>query len=399
MPARLDFPVYDADNHFYETIESFTRYLPKRFEGAIRYVQVDGRTKIAIRNKISDYIPNPTFEVVAAPGAWEGYYRGHNEEGLTLREITGKPIRCLDAFRNPDMRLKLMDEQGIHATLMFPTLASLLEERMKDDIELTHAAIHAFNQWIFDEWTFNVDDRIYPTPIITLPDVDKAVAELEWCLERGARTVLVRPAPVPTAHGATTSPGLPEFDPFWSAVEQAGIPVMLHASDSGYDRYCNDWEGGGRDEFLPFKPQAFRMIVSPGRPIFDTLAALIAHGMFDRHPGVRVAAVENGAAWVRPLVDNLETAYHKMPQEFAEDPVETLRRHVWIHPFYEEDIRGFIDLIGVERVIFGSDFPHPEGLGDPVSYVNDLEGLDDGTVRKIMSDNLRDLLETKPVGA
>ena len=395
MAVPLDFPVYDADNHFYETTESFTRYLPKKYEGAIRYVDIEGRTKIAVRNKISDYIPNPTFEVVAAPGAWEGYYRGTNTDGKTLREITGKPIRCPDAFRNPEKRLALLDEQGIHATLLFPTLASLLEERLKDDIELTHEVIHAFNRWILDEWSFNVGDRIIPTPVITLPDVAKAVAELEWCLEHGAKTVLVRPAPVPMANGHSLSPGLPQFDPFWSAVEQAGIPVMLHASDSGYDRYCSDWEGG-RDEYLPFKPAAFRLVISPGRPIFDTLAALIAHGMFTRHPGVRVAAVENGATWVRPLVEALDIAHHKMPQEFAEHPVETLRRHVWIHPFYEENIKDFISVIGEDRVIFGSDFPHPEGLGDPISYANDLEGLSDVQVRKIMSDNLKDLLVTKP---
>ncbi|MDE0235695.1 MAG: amidohydrolase, partial [bacterium] len=164
---NLDYHAYDADNHLYEPIDAFTRHLPEHYRSAIRYVDVDGRTKIAINNKISEYIPNPTFEVVAAPGAWEEYYRGNNPNGMTLREFTGKPIRCLPAFRNPENRVKLLDEQGVYATLLFPTLASLLEERMKDDINLTHAAITAFNRWMLDEWTFNYHDRIFPTPIIT----------------------------------------------------------------------------------------------------------------------------------------------------------------------------------------------------------------------------------------
>ena len=76
MPSRkLSFPVFDADNHMYETPEAFTKYLPKEYEGLIKYVQVNGRTKIAVRNRISDYIPNPTFEVVAAPGAQEEYFK------------------------------------------------------------------------------------------------------------------------------------------------------------------------------------------------------------------------------------------------------------------------------------------------------------------------------------
>ena len=219
---NLDYHPYDADNHLYEPIDAFTRHLPERYRGAIRYVDVDGRTKIAINNKISEYIPNPTFEVVAPPGAWEEYYRGNNPEGKTLRELTGKPIRCHPAFRHPDDRIKLLDEQGVYATLLFPTLASLLEERMKDDIQLTHAAISAFNRWMLEEWTFNYHDRIFPTPIITLPDPRRAIDELEWCVDNGARAVLIRPAPVPAVRGSR-SMGLPEFDDF-------GMPLSKPAS-------------------------------------------------------------------------------------------------------------------------------------------------------------------------
>ena len=72
MPTRqLDFSVVDADNHLYETEDAFTRYLPEEHRNAVRYVQVDGRTKIAIRGTISEDIPKPTFEVAAATGAHE----------------------------------------------------------------------------------------------------------------------------------------------------------------------------------------------------------------------------------------------------------------------------------------------------------------------------------------
>ena len=67
----LSIPLFDADNHLYETEESLTKYLPERYKGAIDYVEVRGRTKIVVRGQISEYIPNPTFEVVARPGAQE----------------------------------------------------------------------------------------------------------------------------------------------------------------------------------------------------------------------------------------------------------------------------------------------------------------------------------------
>ena len=391
---NLDYHAYDADNHLYEPIDAFTRHLPERYRSAIRYVEIEGRTKIAINNKISEYIPNPTFEVVAAPGAWEEYYRGNNPDGKTLREFSGKPIRCLPAFRHPDDRVKLLDEQGVYATLLFPTLASLLEERMKGDIELTHAAITAFNRWMLDEWTFNYHDRIFPTPIITLPDPRRAIDELEWCVDNGARAVLIRPAPVPAVRGSR-SMALPEFDDFWNAVEQTGVLVTCHASDSGYDAYASDWEGG-RDEFLPFKPAAFRTVISHGRPIFDTMAAMICHGLFERHPSVRVACIENGSTWVAPLLLELSHAYGKMPQEFAEDPVATFRRHISVSPFYEEDIPGLINHIGIDRVLFGSDFPHPEGLGKPLDFIKEVEDRSPEDQRKVMSDNLKELLTLRP---
>ncbi|MGI9603790.1 MAG: amidohydrolase family protein [Acidimicrobiales bacterium] len=388
--ATMNGPVYDADNHLYETEEAFTRHLPDQYRGAIRYVEVDGRTKIAVNNTISEYIPNPTFDVVAAPGAWEEYYRGNNPDGKTLREITGTPVRCWPEFRNPSDRLALLDRQGVDATLMFPTLASLLEQRMQHDIDLTHAAVHAFNQWLLDDWSFNVENRIFPTPVITLPDPVRAIEELEWCVAEGARVVLIRPAPVPGLAGSR-SMGLPEFDPFWDAVEAADVLVAFHASDSGYDSYASAWEGG-RSEFLPFKPAAFRMVITHGRPIYDTMAALICHGMFARHPKVRVAAIENGSMWVRPLLDELAVTYGKMPQEFAEDPVETFRRHISVSPFYEENINELIELIGPDRVLFGSDFPHPEGLADPVTFLSELDGQTDEVRTKVMGANLATLL-------
>src|SRR6476659_8456386 len=111
-----DIPVFDADNHLYETEDAFTRHLPDRYKNAIQYVTVNGRTKIAVGGKISEYIPNPTFEVVARPGAQEDYYRHGNPKGLSRRELFGEPIKSPPAFREPSARLELMDEQGLDRT-------------------------------------------------------------------------------------------------------------------------------------------------------------------------------------------------------------------------------------------------------------------------------------------
>jgi hypothetical protein len=114
VPSReLSFPVFDADNHFYEPREALTKFLPDKHKHAIDYVDVRGRTKIVVRGQISDYIPNPTFEVVARPGAQEEYYRNGNPEGKTYREMMGEPMKAIPAFREPAPRLEVMDELGI----------------------------------------------------------------------------------------------------------------------------------------------------------------------------------------------------------------------------------------------------------------------------------------------
>ena len=390
MARDLGFPVYDSDNHMYETEDAFTRHLPADYKGAIRYVQVDGRTKIAIKGLISEYIPNPTFEVVAPPGAQEEYYRHGNPDGKSLREIFGKPIRCPDWARNAGARLPHLDELGIQGSLMFPTLASLLEERMRDDPDLTHVVVHSLNEWIHDEWTFNYHDRIFATPIVTLPIVEKAIEELEWCLERGARCILIRPAPAWGLRGPR-SPGLPEFDPFWARVQEAGVLVGMHSSDSGYADLASIWEG--KTEFLPFKPNPLRLLVMQNRAISDMMTAMICHGSFTRFPDLRIATIENGGTWVKPLLEKLEGVYKKLPHDFDEHPLEAFRRNVYVNPFWEDGLEGLIDVMSPDRILFGSDYPHPEGLGDPVSFYDDLpSSLSSADAAKIMGGNLKELL-------
>ena len=390
-PKELPYPLFDADNHLYETEEALTKFLPEKYKGAIKYVQVDGRTKIAIRNQISEYIPNPTFEVVARPGAMEDYFKNGNPEGKSKREIFGKPMKSIDAFREPAARLELMDELQIDRTLMFPTLASLVEERMRDNPELIHAVVHSLNQWLYETWGFNYKDRIFTVPVISLPIVDKAIEELEWCVERGAKAILVRPAPVPGYKGPRSF-ALPEFDPFWKRVVELDVLVPQHSSDSGYARYNQEWDGTG-EEMLPFVTNAFRM-VSEWRPIQDAVASWVCHGALFRFPELRIAVIENGASWLPHVLQTLADVYKKAPEGFGmQDPVAAIKKSIHVSPFWEEDFSKLTALIGAERVLFGSDYPHPEGLAEPTSYIDHIQHLPLEDQKLVMGGNLARLLK------
>ena len=393
MSAReLPYQLFDADNHLYESEDAFLRYLPKQYAGAIQYVQINGRTKIAIRGQISDYIPNPTFEVVARPGAMEEYFAHGNPEGKSRREIFGEPMRSIPAFREPGPRLEVMDELSIQRTLMFPTLASLLEERMRDDPELIHVVVHSLNQWLDEVWSFNYKDRIFTTPVISLPIVSKAIEELDWAVERGARAILVRPAPVPGFRGSRSF-ALPEFDPFWKRVTEHNVLVAMHSSDSGYARYQQDWEGS-KTEMLPFVANAFRM-VGQWRPVTDAVASWVCHGALYRFPELKIAVIENGSAWLVPLLNEMADIYKKAPEAFPSDPVEMIRNRIHISPFWEDDLGELAGIVGVDRVLFGSDWPHPEGLAEPARYIDVLTErtkLTEEEKAKIMGGNMARLM-------
>jgi predicted TIM-barrel fold metal-dependent hydrolase len=395
MPRTVvDFPVFDADNHMYEKPEAFTKFLPKEYEGLIKYVQVNGRTKIAVRNVISEYIPNPTFEVVGRPGASEEFFKHGNPEGKSRRELIGDPIRSPEAFFSPEPRLALMDELGLDRALMWPTLASLLEERLSMDPKATHVVIHALNQWMYEHWTFDYEGRIFPAPVITLPIVSEAIEELEWVYERGAKIILVRPAPVAGYEGRRSF-ALPEFDPFWQRVTELDVTVGMHASDDGLTRYYNQWEGRPDGEHLPFAGKSAFMDIAhtQSRGIFDTVASLIGHGLLTRFPTLRILPVENGSAWVRPFVDAIGHSYAHEPALYDEDPLMQLKRNVWIHPFHEEDPRGLIELVGADRVVFGSDYPHIEGMSQPLSYVDEIADLPHEDIARVMGGNLAEAMK------
>jgi predicted TIM-barrel fold metal-dependent hydrolase len=400
MARKLPFPVFDADNHMYETQDAFTKYLPEEYAGLVKYVEIKGRTKIAIKNKISDYIPNPTFNVVAAPGAQELEFKLKNPSSKTKpgdKKVEPPPryVPSIPAYFDPEPRLELLDELGIERAMMWPTLASLLEERLADDPRGTHAVIHAFNQWMHEHWTYNFDERIFATPVITLPIVDEALRELDYVVERGARAVLIRPAPVPDFNGRRRSFALPEYDRFWARMQEADILVGMHSSDSGFQRYLNEWEGYD-SEFLPFaqKPSAFSAIVgSDYRTISDVVASIIGHGLATRFPELRFIPVENGSAWVRPLVTKFQKVYERSPGLFDEDPMVAFRRSIFVHPFHEEDTLGLVKLLGADNVVFGSDYPHPEGMFDPVTFVDEIDALSEGDQAKIMGGNLAKLMK------
>ena len=381
-----DAPIFDADQHMYETADALIKFLPEKYSRAVQYAQFGRQTRIVINNRVTDFIPNPTFERVAAPGAHEKFFAGENTEGLTLREMQGKAIEAPEATRTPEARVKELDRQGVTEALNYPTLGSLVEHSSADDPALTLAIVHALNEWILEHWSFNYQSRVFTTPIINLSEVDAAQRELGWLLDNGATVALIKPGPVNGLHG-WRSPALPEFDPFWRDVQAAGLPIVLHASYPPLDDYVGKWEPPYTRNFMT--QSAFRWMVLGHREIADMITALICHGTFTRFPKLRVASVENGSGWIYPLFHDFEDLQKKMPQNFPEHPHDVFHRNIWVSPFWEGCVSDVVDTVGWDKVLFGSDYPHPEGLTEPKGFWRYAEGMDIRRTYDFMGDNAR----------
>jgi predicted TIM-barrel fold metal-dependent hydrolase len=382
--------IFDFDNHYYEAADAFTRHQDRslRYRG-VRWADVDGRRRLLVGGTINSYIANPTFDPVAKPGSLYEWYRG-NPEQVGITEAFGELEPLRPEYQDREVRLKTMDQQGIAGTLMFPTQGVGVEEALKHDPEACHAVFRGFNRWLDEDWGYRYEDRMFAVPYVPMLDPAEAAAEMERVIEAGAACVNIRNAPVPVP-GGYRSPFDPIYDAVWGAAAEAGIPVANHAGLDGYDALLQMWEPGSQESSLFRSP--LRGVVTKARAVSDFYAAAVCHRIFERFPTLRMASVENGASWVPELLHRLDDAANRNPGYFADHPREVFHDHVWITPFWEDDVASLVDEVGADRLLLGSDWPHAEGTREPLDFLHEsLAGLAGDAVRRIGRQNALDVL-------
>ena len=388
----MDYKLIDADGHYYEPDDCFSRHIEARYKDAtVRVERGDdglGRVFIGDQRTFMSVMPG---DYASAPGALQGLFVGEVPDGFTHREVIN--ARDYPAFTDRSARLALMDEQGVEASVMLPTLGVAVEQDMSHDVGLTYASLRAFNRWLEEDWGYAYEDRIFAVPLLSLLDLDQAMAELHRVLDAGARMVHLRPGPI-----GGRSPAHPDLDPFWATVAEAGVPVVFHVSNSGYNKvYGSLWSEDPRNPSHLQSPLQWALC-NTERPIVDTLTALTLHNLFGRHPKIKIVSIENGSSWVKPLfktVDKAAALGRRGPMiggKLTARPSELLAEHLWVCPFPEDDVNELIDAIGADHVLFGSDYPHPEGLRQPADFVERLDGCDPVTRRKVLRSNTAELL-------
>ena len=258
--SALPYRINDADNHFNEPDDCFTGYIdPDKAHLAIRHVMTpDGQKVKVFAGRQSKFhrgtivYSEEELEKMIGDLSHLGFAKGRNEEDKLVR-IPGmllnrmNPLKGLDdderrafieefrnkaeAFGNRDLRLALMDEQGIEKAFMFPAEAHDIEYEFADNIEALYANIRAFNRWMLEEVGYVVEERMWLPPYVSFADPDLAVTELRRVIADGAQMIQTKAG---HAHGGAANPfggrslADPVFDEFWSICNEAGIRLAVH---------------------------------------------------------------------------------------------------------------------------------------------------------------------------
>jgi predicted TIM-barrel fold metal-dependent hydrolase len=384
---RPDYSLFDCDHHYYETRDSFTRYMdPKYADQAVRPVrQANGEEIVMVGDKpLTFLLGHDLYDTAGAPGSLKEKLIAMKKGGGDM-EYGGIPIR--PEWRNRDLRLNLMDEQNVEGCLMFPNVAVCVEHFMQTDEQL-FANLRAFNRWMDEDWGYAYKDRIYAPPMLSLRNLDMAIAELDQVLRDGARCIALKAGP---AYGR--NPADPYFDPFWAKVNEANVSVAFHLGEVGYNEISS--AAWGEPQNPPnFEMSAFQWAFnSCDRPIMETLSAFIYANFFARFPNIQLISVEHGCEWVPYLLKRIDKMRGMgrggpwLGGQLKERPSALFKRHVKVTPFFEDDTPKVISEIGSsDCIVLGSDWPHPEGLKEPDHFFDSIAPLSTEVQRNIMRD-------------
>ena len=388
-----DGPIFDSDTHLYEPdLEFFKEYLPKQYQDKWllqKKVGPEGYGLYVGDRKVHNSEANAEG-LVPPPGRLKEWLRAM-KEGKSNVDGWVKPTVDMG---NREARLAKLDQFGVEGSIMFPGEFIATVGYYDADVS-GNAVMHAYNRYFNDQWGFNVQERIYTTPVVTLWDLDTSVKETEWVIKQGARIVVM---PMGPAQGK--SPADPFFDPIWSRLNEAGVAVAFHVSEANFMHPLIRAFGETPLQSRRTGQTAWQwMFCYSEIPVQMTMANFVFHNFFERYPKIRLVSAENGANWLPSFLEKMDkmrgmakNGYWPSGQ-LKERPSKIFQRHCYVVAYPEDDVKGIVEKIGsADCLLMGSDYPHAEGVPEPRDfYTEALTELPPAQVRDIMHDNGRRL--------
>jgi predicted TIM-barrel fold metal-dependent hydrolase len=405
--------IMDSDEHSNPGVpDMFERYIdPKYRDKAVRTVELPdgGRQTLYAGKPARLALRGERMQITYSKAQLDesGVIELEGEEMGARRVVPGSllnklnPLRGLDGagrkdfvekyrelsanYDTPELRLSVMDIQGVECAINYMNFGGERESNFEHDIEALYANQHAANRCFAEVWGFSYKDRLLTPPFISLVDPELAEAELDYVMNEG--TKLIQISTGPSVH---RSPFRPDLDRFWSKVDEAGLRVCTHLGTTFYGTQGLEWD---EEDVMVGDMDAFQWMLYYGdRPAYETVAAAILQGWLARFPNIKLLLSEQGTLWVPYIVRKMDHAFLMGRKatwgKLEMRPSEYFRQRIFVAPFPEENVERVVEAVGIEPIVFGSDFPHGEGLPEPTLYLDQLTAFDDAEVKAIMRDNL-----------
>ena len=351
--------IVDMDSHVMEPPDLWQNYLEPRYRDRAIHIRrnSDGIEELVVDDKVL------LKGRLAALG-------GVELPAQTLFTQPDVPYLegCPLASYDTQARIELLDEWGVDAAVVFPTIGILWDK--EDDPELAMAYARAYNNW---QWDFASPalDRILPIAHIPLYDVDLALEELQRCLKLGFKGMFMAPEPV-----CGKRPSHPDFDPLWQELVDADLPVCVHLIVR-FTRALNLSATSWWDSEKEPMNTVFSFALGGTMQLIPATAALICDGLFDRFPKLKVAIVESGAGYASYLMDRLDEKYDRFGEltNLKRRPSEYMRENFWfVMDPSERSIDAQCDLLGEDHFLWGSDYPHIDSHIGAIAEVHEALG-------------------------
>ena len=333
----------DMDSHVLEPPDLWDNYLESKYQSRGIHIQraSDGQEELIVDNKVL------MKGRLASLGGVE-----HQAGQLFMMPEIPYLEGCPPASMDTDARVALLDDWGVDAGVVFPTIGILWDK--EDDPELAMAYARAYNNW---QWDFASPalDRIVPIAHIPIYDTELALTELRRCLKLGFKGMFLAPEPV-----GGKRPSHPDFDPLWAELEAADLPICIHLIVR-FNRVVNSASAQWWDSTKEPINVVFAFGLGGTVQLIPAVSALVCDGLFDRFPRLKVAIVESGAGYAAYLMDRLDEKYERFGNlaPMKRRPSEYFRENLWfVMDPSERSIDAQCDLMGEDRFLWGSDYPH-----------------------------------------
>jgi predicted TIM-barrel fold metal-dependent hydrolase len=386
LPSRTrrpeSFRIIDADTHLSEPMDLWTKRAPPSLKDRVPQVKSLGDGKIAW------VIDGDKSIGDGAPANSTIYKDGTKARNLDFQKLGYDDVH--PASYDGKARVALLDEIGVWAQIIYPNIMGFGGHKAAMvDAELRLATVKIFNDGMA-ELQAESGDRLCPMAMLPWWDVKEAVRETERAIGLGLKGVNINSDPQSSRLAeieGLPDLGDPHWDPLWEICQDKNVPVNFHI---GASEQAMDFIG---HQGWPSLPHKLQMGLAGAMVFFNngrTLGNLIYSGVLDRYPGLQFVSVESGIGWIPFLLEALDNQYTEMTHRDRLQlmPSEYFQRNFYGCFWFErEDIAHVVRRVGVDRVMFETDFPHPTCLYPIDNLREALPDLTDEEWGKVMGQN------------